>query len=493
MALRSGNREQGTFLPPTVEDYVLEDAPVRAYDALIDSMPLEEMGFDLNSSRVGNPRYNPVAMLKLLVYGYSYGVRSSRKLERECNYNLSFIWLMGGMKPDFKTIAEFRRNNKKALKLVLQQTARLCINLGIIDGNIIFVDGTKIRANASVEKFFTNEKCEKIILKLDKRIDEIISEAEKIDNNESNFPSLVSVGAELKDKKKFRSKVKNMLKKMNDEGTEKLSHVDADCARFKSRQGFHAGYNVQSAVDEKHGLIVSSDAVSQNNDYGLLSSQIENANETLEENCSCACADSGYADSGDLKKVENLNPKNKTKVVVPSQKQKNDERVIGKKAADEKMNFSKQCFKFNEKENTYTCPEGHILKCKSNRVKRASKEYRIEKAETCRNCKHFGVCTTGKNGRTVERFNNEKEKKYFEAEYKKEDSQKIYRLRKMKAELPFGHIKRNLGVTGFLMRGLDGVNAETSILSTCFNISRMLTIFGGAKGLKDAILAKARP
>ena len=148
MAYRSGDRQQMSLLPQSIEEYVAEDDPVRAYDAFVEAVDFHEPGININPYKVGNAEYDPRSMLKLLVYGYSYGVKSSRKLERECYHNIAFIWLMGGLKPDHKTIAEFRRRNKKALKKVLRHCAQVCIKLELIAGNVLFVDGTKIRANA---------------------------------------------------------------------------------------------------------------------------------------------------------------------------------------------------------------------------------------------------------------------------------------------------------------------------------------------------------
>ena len=127
MAYRYGDRKQKTLFPQSIDEYIPEDAPVRAYDAFVEALGLEQIGIQLEPHKIGCPQYDPKVMLKLLVYGYSYGVRSSRKLEREANYNLSFIWLAGGLRPDHKTIAEFRRKNKSALRKVLKQCARLCI------------------------------------------------------------------------------------------------------------------------------------------------------------------------------------------------------------------------------------------------------------------------------------------------------------------------------------------------------------------------------
>jgi len=149
MAYRYGNRCQYGLFPQSIEDYVAPSDPVRAYDAFVEALDFNALGIEIDPNQVGNSEYDPKAMLKLFVYGYSYGTKTSRKLERETYHNLSFLWLMGGLKPDHKTIAEFRRNNKEALKKVLRQCARMCLKLDLIAGNVLFVDGTKIRANAA--------------------------------------------------------------------------------------------------------------------------------------------------------------------------------------------------------------------------------------------------------------------------------------------------------------------------------------------------------
>ncbi|MCF6153588.1 MAG: transposase [Candidatus Kuenenia stuttgartiensis] len=143
-----GNRDQKALLPLTIEDYVKPEDLVRAYDAFIETLDLQEMGFTINPDKAGAYEYYPMAMLKLIVYGYSYGERSSRKLERACHHNLSFIWLVSGIKPDYRTIARFRRDNKEAIKQVLKQNVKFCIELNLIEGNTLFVDGSKFRANA---------------------------------------------------------------------------------------------------------------------------------------------------------------------------------------------------------------------------------------------------------------------------------------------------------------------------------------------------------
>lgn len=473
MAYRYGDRDQMGLFPKSIEDYVKPDDPVRAYDAIVESLDFSELGISLDSDKVGCPQYDPKAMLKLLVYGYSYGIRSSRKLERATYHNVSFIWLTGGLRPDHKTIAEFRRQNKKALKRVLKQCARLCIELDLIAGNMLFVDGSKIRANASIKNTWDKKKCERYLRKIDKRIDAILSECDAVDKREEGQPSLVEMEEELKDKKELKSRVKKILEDLEEKEGKSINTTDSQCTRIKNVQGSHAGYNSQAVVDEKHGLIVNSDVVSENNDLSQFANQIDQANETLGERCEAACADSGYADTDELEKID----KQEIKVIVPSQRQ------ASKK---EPRPFDKANFRYDSDKDCYLCPEGHPLNFHHvNKVQKAM-VYMIREKSLCVNCHHFGICTKAKRGRTVSRLIKEEVRERLEAQYEEPESQKIYKLRMQKVELPFGHIKRNLKVNAFLLRGLEGVKAEMSLLASCFNISRMITILG-VQGLVEKL------
>jgi len=463
MAYRYGNRNQINLFPESMEDYIAPDDPVRAYDAFIGALDFRDLGITLDANKVGNSEYHPHAMLKLLVYGYSYGIRSSRKLERATHHNLSFIWLTSGLKPDHKTIAEFRRKNKEALANVLKQCARICIKLNLIEGNTLFVDGSKVRANASIKNTWTSEKAQKALKHIDKRIKDILTQCDTVDEAEEGTGSLVTMDEELKDQKILKSKVKGILKELEEEKLKSLNTVDPECTRINSLQGSHAGFNVQSTVDEKEGLILSIDVVSENNDLNQFASQVNKANEILGKKCKIAAADSGYASTEELEKID----KQGIKVIVPSQRQ------ASKKEPHE---FAKERFTYDLKNDCYICPQGHKLTLYSTSKK--NKVYIISDKKICLACPHYGICTKAKKGRTIARLLNEEVRQKLEAQYEKPQSQKIYKLRKEKVELPFGHIKRNLKVDSFLLRGLKGVKAEASILGTCFNLVRMITLLG---------------
>lgn len=472
MAYRYGNRTQLTFLPESIEKYVGEEDPVRVYDAFINALDNKELGLPCNENCVGNSSYDPVTMLKILVYAYSYGWRSSRKIERALHHNLSFIWIAGGLKPDHKTISRFRKDNKEVLKNVLKQNARMCLKLGLIEGNTLFVDGSKIRANAGKSQTISKETWEKYRGYIEVRIEELFNECETIDQSE--IENLVKVKKELQSKKRLKSKIEELLQEMKEERLEKVNGTDPDSKIMKSRQGSHSSYNCQIVTDGANGLLVSTDATSAMNDLNQLTDQIEKAEETLEKESEITCADAGYSSVDDLK---DLVDKGKM-VVVPNNKQAKQEKNESKEDP-----FGKHAFDYNPEQDHYTCPAGHKLYHRSERKQnnRTRFEYRLKHSTICRKCKYFGKCTNAKTGRRLYRLLNEETKEALEKIYNSQQGQEIYAKRKMLVEHQFGHIKQNLGVKSFLLRRLDGAKAELSLLGTCFNLSRMITLMGGVR------------
>jgi len=444
---------------------VSKENPVRAYDVFVEALDFHALGIEINPDKVGNSEYDPRSMFKLLVYGYSYGVKSSRKLERECYHNIAFIWLMGGLRPDHKTIAEFRRNNRKALQKILQQCARMCIKLDLIGGNILFVDGTKIRANAGRDCTHDRGYYEKLLVDLDSRIEKLLADCEITDQTEEGTASYVAMDKELAKGQNLKERIKEVLAFFESSDRKHVNQTDPDCAMMHSVQGSHASYNVQSVVDDEHGFIVQAEATVEANDSGQFARQIDQANELLETPCKVACADAGYSDTDELEKIDEQG----IKVIVPSQRQALHE---------PESPFSKSHFTYDKEHDCYRCPEGHSLFYSYTNKRNGKRQYRMEDKKFCHCCRHYGQCTKSERGRNIIRLRNEDVKLKLEAQYEEESSQLIYARRKTRVEHPFGHIKRNLKTDAFLLRGREGVQAETSLLATCFNIARMLTIFG---------------
>ena len=465
MAYRYGDRYQMGLLPPSIEEYIAKDHPVRAYDVFVEALDFRDLGIDLDPQKVGNAEYDPKAMMKLLVYGYSYGIKSSRKLERETHQNLAFIWLMGGLKPDHKTIAEFRRKNKKALKKVLKQCARVCLQLDLIAGNALFVDGAKIRANAGRSKSHDREYYDRFLSGIEGRIDQVLEECEQVDQLEEGEGSWVAMDRGLAQEKGLKERIQEVLVVCQERGQDSINLTDPDCAVMHSVQGSHASYNVQSVVDDKHGLIVHAEAVSETSDVNQFARQIDQANEVLAESCQVACADAGYADTKELEKVDAQG----IQVVVPSQRQALHE---------EEGPFSKSHFRYDPEQDCYWCPAEQRLSYAGTDKNNGKRHYQVTCREVCHRCAHYGSCTIAKKGRKIIRLPLEEIKERLEAQYEQADSQEIYARRKARVEHPFGHIKRNLKTDAFLLRGREGVNAETSLLATCFNLARMITLLG---------------
>lgn len=482
MALRQGNREQMELFPPSIEQYVAPDAPVRVYDAFVEALDLETLGIKVEPEREGNPAYDPRSMLKLLLYSYSYGVRSSRKIEREVHYNLSFIWLMKGLKPDHKTIAEFRRHHKEALRQALQQCVRLCLRLDLIAGNILFVDGSKIRGNAALKHSWDRDKSQRVLAQADQNILAILKEAEALDAEEEGSPSLVRVPTQLSGPRQIQEKVGRIMGELQASGKKSWNTTDPECAGFSGVNGSGAGYSAEVVVDDKQGLIVSADAVDSGNDYGQLSAQIQQASQVLGKAPEVAVADAGFSDMADLSQIDS-----RIKLLVPNKQQVNA-LPVGE--------YAKQKFHYLAERDCYLCPMGEELKFRSIMKKNGNRSYRMAHSKVCQTCQHFGKCTKAKYGRTLERLPAESLKEHLEQIYVLPENQVIYKRRQAKIELVFGHIKHNLGVRCFLLRGRAGVRAEISLLSICFNIRRLITLLGNQgliRKLKEIASNKLSP
>jgi transposase len=463
-----GDRKQNLLLPSCIDDYVPPTDPVRIYDAFVERLDFARLGIELDPHRVGHPEFDPQAMLKLLVYGYSYGVRSSRKLERATHHNLSFIWLMGGLTPDHKTIARFRRAHCEALKNVLRQCAQLCARLGLVEGNTLFVDGTKMRANASMKNTWTASRCEKTLREIDQRIEAILAECEATDAGEEEQPSLVSVHKELENQEQLKSRIETILNELRGEERTAINTTDPEAGRMRGGAQVEAGYNYQAVVDDKHGLIVHSDVLSQSNDVGLFSGQIQSAQDTLGKTCRTACADAGFSGPEDLQKTLDQG----VDVIVP---------IV-------RHSDFRDRFTYELEHDRYRCSQGHLLRYIGDYKAHRSRMYQIADAAICLNCSAFGSCTTSRQGRRVERPYTESVREQLEQRAREADAQSLMRRRKLRAEHPFGHIKHNLGMRAFLMRGLSGVRAEAALAATSFNLARMTKLLG-VNGLLRTLVA----
>ena len=477
MAYKIGDRMQQTFLPSSIEDYVAQNDSVRVYDAFVDALDFQQLKIPLESYQSGADTYYPKQMVKLLVYGYSYGFRSSRKLARACRHNLSFIWLLGGLTPAYRTIARFRDQYKEQIKNILKQSVQMCLKLELIDGNSLFIDSSVFKADASLNKTYDQDRCHKALNKINEHIDQLVDEIQRLDTQEQDQEPLTELKEQLSDQSKRKERIEEIVKELNQrqkhctkEQIPSYNTTDPECTKIHKSNKTTAGYSVQMAVDGKHGLIAHAESTSVHNDAGQLHDQIQKSQNMLNKTPQTVAVDTGYYSLQDLSKVDS-----NIAVVIPSQKQ-----VLKERKKDKSTPFDKEQFVYDEESDQYICPEGYRFNRVSFDKHKQQYAYRTKK-KNCLSCRHFGKCTKSPKGRTIKRSIHEKLKEQLEQIYESEQGQAIYIQRKQKAELPFGHLKHNLQATEFLLKGQSGTNAEVSLLSTAFNITRMISIIGVAK------------
>jgi transposase len=283
------DRSQTTLLPECIDDYVDEDNPVRAVDAFVDMLDLAALGFDVEPEATGRPGYHPATLLKLYVYGYLNQVQSSRRLERECGRNLELIWLMGRLKPDFKTIADFRRDNGSAIRKVCRQFIALCRDIDLLDASLVAIDGSKFKAVNAKAKNYTREKLKRRLGEIDAAIDRYMGELDRTDEvlaKTGMHPVEARLSRIVKKLAHYRKEARTLRaieQRMDSTGETQVSLTDPDCRAMAttSKQPRIVGYNVQSAVETKYHLIVAHEVTNHGYDRDALSMMAHKARDAM--------------------------------------------------------------------------------------------------------------------------------------------------------------------------------------------------------------------
>lgn len=296
------DRNQSTLLPDCIDDYVDDENPVRAIDAFIDMLDLAALGFDIEPEATGRPGYHPATMLKLYLYGYLNQVQSSRRLERECGRNLELIWLTGRLKPDFKTIADFRRDNGPAIRRVCRQFVALCRDIDLLDASVVAIDGSKFKAVNAKARSYTREKLKRRLGEIDEAINRYMAELDRADEvlaKTGMHPVESRLSRVVKKLGHYRKEARTLRaveQRMDATGETQVSLTDPDCRAMAttSRQPRVVGYNVQSVVETKHHLIVAHEVTNLGYDRDALSMMARAAKDVMASETIEAVADKGY-------------------------------------------------------------------------------------------------------------------------------------------------------------------------------------------------------
>jgi transposase len=464
MAHISGfERDQLLLLPEAVDDYVDANNPVRFIDAFVDGLDLVEAGFlGVQPRATGRPGYAPGDLLKLYIYGYLNRVRSSRRLEAECHRNIEVIWLLRALKPDFKTIADFRADNRAAFKSVFRQFTLLCKRLDLFGRELLAVDGTRIKAVNNKDRNFTRNSLETFIKSADERLADYLERLDGGDAAEkaTGGARAKNLAEKIEALSKKRGKYDAMLKHLERTGEDQISLTDPDSRAMAAHTRIAVGYNAQIAVDAKHKLIVDEEVTNQVVDMGLLQATAEPARKILEVDKIDVVADAGYFRTEDIEACEKagLTPH------VPRPQ---------RGSSTSKGFFRKDEFRYDLGRDEYTCPGGHQLKPFRYGKLREMAKIDYANRQACRDCPLRQRCTAA-SYRAVSRLEHEGALDRMAARL--EARPEILDRRRETVEHPFGSIKQWMNQGAFLMRGLKKVRAEFALTALAYNLRRVLNI-----------------
>jgi transposase len=479
-AFKTGeSREQPNLLPPRIEDYVAPDNPVRAIESYIFALNLAKLGFRHadRGVEVGQPPYDPADLLKLYLYGYINQIRSSRRLEREACRNLELIWLLKNLRPAYRTIANFRKENWAALKAVNRGFVLLIRELGLVGGTVVAIDGSFFHGNASKASIFTRKRLAEQIANLDTEIeaygrsleDNDTAEAkQRTDGHGDGGGDGGDVGAKVEALMAKRSRAHADLDRLEANGETQLSKTDSD-ARLLAKNGQAlVGYNVQSAVDDKHKLIVASEVVNDSSDVGQLHAMATAAKDALEAETLQVLADEGYYSSLELKACEDDGI---VAYVPPSE---------GNGKLEKQGRFSRMDFSYDAAADAYRCPAGGLLHPMESRLQTPSGRIEIRYASRkaiCDTCPLRARCLAPKSAqRIIGRWEHEDVLERHRT--RMQGAGDLMRRRSAIVEHPFGTLKCRAGYRHFLVRGFNKVRGEWSLMALCYNFTRVLNILG---------------
>jgi transposase len=467
------SREQASLLPPCIEDYVACDSPVRAIDAFVDSLALERLGFKVPrlAGGAGQPPYHPADLLKLCLYGYLCRIRSSRNLAREAGRNLEVIWLMRQLRPCFRTISTFRRENWAAFKAAAREFVLMMRELDLFGGEVVAIDGAFFHGNASLGSIRTQKKLAEQLARIEKDIETYGAELAANDAAEEAQGEAAPHGQDIAKKVaaliEKRAAVAADLAQLAASGETQVSRTDPDARLLSKNGGVVAGYNVQIAVDDKHKLIVASEVVNDGNDSGQLYAMAKAAKEELGVETLAALADTGYHTGSELKACE----EDGIVAYVPEGDRSGRLEAQGR--------LSHAAFVYEAARDIYRCPAGQALTrrgYKTNTGGRLEIRYATRKAD-CAGCALRGRCLPPKSPmRTLYRWLHEEVLDRHRA--RMQEVAPRMRRRGAIVEHPFGTLKCRAGYRHFLLRGFNKVRGEWNLMTLCYNFSRVLGIVG---------------
>lgn len=465
--IQGKDRSQSILFAESLDQIISQDNEVRMIDLFVESINLGDFKFIIKTTKEGRPAYHPKDLLRLFVYGYLNHIRSSRQLEKECKRNIELLWLMKELAPDHNTISNFRRDNEKAIRKVFRHTVSIAKHFDLIGGTLVAGDSTKLRAQNSKKNNFNEGKIERHLAYIDAKLDEYNKALAQADgDNPQDAEHKKAIEEEIKKHTGRKNDYENMSRELEQTGEPQISTSDPESRQLMIRNNIsEVAYNVQTVVDAKHYLPIDY-KVTNENDTRALSGMLRRTRIILGTANFTALYDKGYHTGSEMKKA--LTSGIEIMVAVPG---------IASVAPDQNYNMSH--FKYDEINDTYTCPQNHILITNGNYYKKSKNGYPYEakhyKTNACRDCPVKALCTIDKKGRLIVRTEYatyvEQNRLNIEAD------PATYKKRQSIVEHPYGTIKRQWGFYYVITKkGMKRASADVGFMFIAYNLRRLMNI-----------------
>lgn len=463
---RGQSRDQASFFPEALDELLPANHAVRIIDLFVEQLNLAELGFSkVKLAGKGRPPYHPADLLKLYLYGYLNRVRSSRRLEAECQRNIEVLWLLNRLSPDHKTIANFRKDQRKGIQAVCRAFVQFCRKADLISSELIAIDGSKFHAVASRSKAVSTKELVRQQAQLEERIARYLSELDQVDQTEEGTLNRAQVEGAIRQLRAMQDDVATRLLFLEEMGLHQHVVGEPEAQLMQDGQKrIVPAYNVQSAVDERHKLIVHHEVVTDANDQNQLLPMATATKAVLEQEQLSAVADAGYSNGEQLTGCEQAG-------ITPY--------VALNRAVNNQGDgtlYDRSLFRYDAQNDCYRCPTDQLLVRKQiNRAKHAV----VYQGIACGECQMKSQCTQAKQRLIRRHFDEET---FSRVQARLEANPDIMRRRKAIVEHPFGNLKRwIMGDGRFLLRGLKGAQTESALAILAYNLRRVLNVLGVAQ------------
>ena len=470
--IQGQNREQTYLFPLSLQDMIEPDNEVRVIDCFVDSLELSKMDFKVEHGENGRPAYYPADLLKLFIYGYLNRIRSSRRLEKECKRNIEVMWLLKTLQPDHNTIANFRRDNSKAIKKVFRETVRMAKHFNLIGATLIAGDSTKFRAQNSKKNNFNQKKIDRHLEYIEKKLNQYYQDLAENDKDQQK-----QIKKEIEKQQERKEKYQQLEQELRETNEAQVSTSDPESRQMIIRNNItEVAYNTQTTVDGKHNILIDYN-VTNNNDSKAMGPMLRRAKSILQTSSFTALYDKGYHTGSELYVADHLGID--TLVAIPANPRSSE-------APD--PNYNVEHFKFDNEKDCYTCPQSHELHSNGTWYKAANYRFRQFKTKACKHCLVKEKCTASKrNGKIVQR--SEYADSLESNKQRVEENRELYRKRQAIVEHPYGTIKRQWGFSYILTKKTkERASADVGFMMIAYNLRRILNIIG-IKAFREFLVA----